>query len=541
MKLSDDLISQFAKLAVGSKAQTPQTQTFYATVTGDCKHVVIDGSSTPTPIYSYSGVDTDGNGDSIEISGSATTVGLRANDRVTVQIKDHHLIVTGNITNPSLDLQSDININGSTTETTKISQLGVVIADTIQTEILKAEEAFVERLDAVDANIDNLIAENIEISKTLTTTNGEITNLKATHTTITGTLEAANAEIDKLKATEADFRSLESDYADFVKTTTDELTAGTADIEKLKTDKLDVTWANIDYSNIDKAVLEEFYANTGLIENVVIQDGSITGHLVGVTIRGDLIETGTLVADKLVIKGEDGIFYKLNFEAGEFTDAEEVPTDGLHGSVIVAKSITAEKVNVSDLVAFDATVGGFHITDDSLYSGVKATIDNSTRGTYLGSDGQFAFGDTNNFIKFYKVTNANGEDVLDDEGNPIYKLDISADSILFGDGVKSSAADIKTLTEHVKIGTITDPETGDEKPCVELAEGDTSFKQVITNTKTLFMDGSNVGTEINTEGVHTDNITVDKEIRHNNQTGGFVWAFRSNGNYGLSWKKDVSS
>lgn len=532
MQLPTNLVAEFAKIIADSTPKESEIKTLYGTVSEDGKSINIDGSDGKilTPISDN------------ELIGFASTVDFKPDDRVSLEIKDHRIVITGNITDKSFNSNSNVTYKtGDEEKTTNIGNLDVLISEKIYAEVMGADSIFAEKLKAVDVEIDALKVKDANITGDLSAVNGEITNLKSQNTTITGELDAANGKIEHLTAAEGEFRTLESDYASFTVTTTEKLEAGEADIEKLKTDKLDVTWANIDYSNIDKAVLEEFYASTGLIENVVIQDGTITGHLVGVTIRGDLIETNTLVADKLVIKGEDGIFYKLNFEAGEFTDAEEVPTDGLHGGVIVAKSITAEKVNVTDLVAFDATIGGFHITDDALYSGVKATIDNSTRGTYLGSDGQFAFGDTTNFIRFYKVTNEAGEDVLDDEGNPIYKLDISADSILFGDGVKSSAADIKTLTEHVKIGTITDPETGDEKPCVELAEGDTSFKQVITNTKTLFMDGNNVGTEINTEGVHTDNMTVDKEIRHNNQTGGFVWAFRSNGNYGLSWKKDVSS
>lgn len=533
MQLPNNLIAQFAKLAVSSEPRESEIKTLYGTVSNGGTHVLIDGSTTPTPI-SYS----EGNLSSI--------VDLHDNDRVSLQIANHRVVITGNITNKSVTPNSKIEYTTEEgeTKTSTIANIDIVIAEKVQAEVVRANEVVAEDIKAVNADIVNLRAKDAEITGGLAATNADVTNLKAKHVEIDGDLEAVNAEIQNLKATDADFRTLESDYADFRETTTDTLEAGVADIEKLKTDKLDVTWANIDYSNIDKAILEEFYSTTGLIENVTIGDGTITGHLVGVTIRGDLIEANTLVADKLVIQGEDGLYYKLNFESGNFTDGEEVPTDGLHGSVIVAKSITAEKVAVSDLVAFDATIGGFTITDGSLFSGVKASVDNSTRGTYLDAEGQFALGDAFNYIKFYKLTDpTTGEPILDDSGEPIYKLEISADSILFGDGVKSSAADIKALTEHVKIGTIIDDETGDEKPCVELSEGDTDFKQVITNTKTMFMDGSGVGTKIDAEGVHTDNLSIDKELRHNNaeQTGSYVWAFRSNGNYGLSWKSEVNS
>lgn len=526
MALSYDLISQFAKLAVNDK-KTDHESTVYGTVKVDAngnKYVKLDGSEPDllTPLA-----------DDKQPTVDLTSTNVHDGDRVSVLIKNHTATVTGNISSPAARTGDIADIEDRVSQ---IHQFDVVIIERLQ-----ADEAYIQKLQTDKADVGDLNAatariDSLEVSKAsaveLNAAKAEITDLKTTK------LDAAVADvkyatIDKLDATTAEVTKLKAESVEV----TNKLTANNADIENLKTDKLDVTWANIDYSNIDKAVLEEFYAASGLIENVTVEDGTVTGRLVGVTIRGDLIEANTLVADKLVIQGEDGLYYKLNFESGNFTDAEEVPTDGLHGSVIVAKSITAEKVSVSDLVAFGATIGGFTITDDSLYSGVKASVDNSTRGTYLDSEGQFVVGDSFNYIKFYKLTDENGEEILDEDGEPIYKLEISADSILFGDGVKSSAEDIKALTEHVKIGTIVD-ENGDEKPCVELSEGDTDFKQVITNTKTMFMDGSRVGTEIDAEGAHTDNLTVDKEIRHNNidQTGSFVWAFRSNGNYGLSWK-----
>lgn len=522
MALSSELIAQFVKTTRDDK-KTPQETTVYGTIVYDNRfYVHLDGApeGVLTPI--------------------ATTSSVKADDRVTVMIKDHTATVTGNITAPSASSKDVENVASQVSEFEYVTAHKVTADDiqvtTAMIENLIAVTGKYSELEAVTAEIDILRTEFIE-GKTLKVEDidaivARIESIEADvgafDTIETDDLTAIDAEITNLKGYAASFT-----YISAIKADVKEL-----DAEKLSAEYADLKYVEIDFTNIDKAWMEEFYSRSGLIEYITAEGVSVTGHLVGVTIRGDLIEANTLVADKLVIQGEDGLYYKLNFESGNFTDAEEVPTDGLHGSVIVAKSITAEKVAVSDLVAFDATIGGFTITDDSLFSGVKASVDNSTRGTYIDSEGQFALGDAFNYIKFYKLTDpATGEPILDDSGEPIYKLEISADSILFGDGVKSSAADIKALTEHVKIGTVTD-ENGDQKPCVELSEGDTNFKQVITNTKTMFMDGSKVGTVIDTEGVHTDNLSVDKELRHNNanQTGSFVWAFRSNGNYGLSWK-----
>ena len=193
-------------------------------------------------------------------------------------------------------------------------------------------------------------------------------------------------------------------------------------------DQADIKYANIDFSNVNIANIEKFYAKSGIIEDIIVEEGKITGRLVGVTIVGDLIEANTLKADKLVVLGKDGLYYKLNTNGVSVT-AEQTNENSLNGSIITAKSITAEKVSVSDLVAFDATIGGFHISESSIYSGVKESVTNTTRGIYLDKDGQISFGDTDNFIRYYKATDGT------------YKLEISAANISIKSGGESSSLD----------------------------------------------------------------------------------------------------
>jgi hypothetical protein len=207
----------------------------------------------------------------------------------------------------------------------------------------------------------------------------------------------------------------------------------------LKSETADIKYANIDFSNIGKAAMEYFYAHSGLIKNVVVGDQQITGELIGVTIKGDLIEGNTIVADKLVIKGDDGLYYKLNTD-GMGVEAEQTEYNSLNGSIIRAKSITATKIAVDDLVAFGATIAGFNITDEAIYSGVKESALNTTRGIYLDKDGQLAFGDGNNYLRFYK----------DSSGR--YKLEISAESMNFsstGASVEDTINDINDKVDSV--------------------------------------------------------------------------------------------
>lgn len=237
--------------------------------------------------------------------------------------------------------------------------------------------------------------------------------------------------------------------------TADSILADSAKIKKLETEKIsatdaDLKYAKIDFANIDEAAMEYFYSKSGLIKNVTVGDQTITGELIGVTIKGDLIEGGTVKADKLVIKGEDGLFYKLNVDAlGETTaSSDKKYQNGLDGSAIIAKSITAEQISVKDLVAFGATIGGFKIGDDSIYSGVKSTVNNTTRGIYLDNDGQFSFGDNSNFIKFYKDTDGK------------YRLKISAESLEFGSSGSSVEEEISNLKDEISTQVIINSSQG---------------------------------------------------------------------------------
>lgn len=424
MSLSNDLISQFVK--VTNDKEEPKKESFcYGTIVEyeGTKYVKLDGSELLTPISS--------------------TADAKVDERVTIMIKNHQAIVTGNLSSPS-SRKADVDDLSD-----QISAFEIVIADKVDTSELNAERARIdtlvsdnvlirETLSANEASIETLESDNVTIKEKLTANEADIDSLKTTKLDAE-VADLTYATIEGLGATNASIHNLESDYGSFKSLSTDKFTAIEGNITDLDTKKLsaeqaDLKYANIDFSNIGEAAIEKVFADSGIIKDLVVSGGKITGELVGVTIKGDLIEGNTIKADKLVVKGSDGIYYKLNFEGGTFSEGEVVPTDGLHGSVIVADSITAEKISVDDLVAFGATIGGFHITNNSLYSGVKDTVNNTTRGIYLDNGGQIAFGDSNSYIKYYQDQNGD------------YKLEISAGSILIG----SSGKNVETIVDDAQ-------------------------------------------------------------------------------------------
>ena len=429
MALSNEIVSQFAKLTNGNK-ETEKEDILYGTVviSDGKKYVRLDGSNMDTPISS--------------------TTNIKANDRVMVMIKDHAAIVTGNITSPSADQESVDDLNNKTDDiSNQVTKFGIIVSYKISTEditslnatfeAMKAISGKFSELDAVTAEIETLQAKIASVeyldANDISAINAEIENIQANFGSFTGVttedLNAFNAEITNLTARVGNFTYVSTEVLNAMKATIRDL-----DTKKLSAEQADLKYANIDFSNIGEAAIEKVFADSGIIKDLVVSGGKITGELVGVTIKGDLIEGNTIKADKLVVKGSDGIYYKLNFEGGTFSEGEEVPTNGLHGSVIVANSITAEKISVKDLVAFGATIGGFHITNNSLYSGVKDTVNNTTRGIYLDNGGQIAFGDSNSYIKYYQDQNGD------------YKLEISAGSILIG----SSGKNVETIVDDAQ-------------------------------------------------------------------------------------------
>ena len=452
MALSQDLINQFGKL------MTPKEESKESTVNGTYKkvdgkeYVQIDGSEIWTPVNSV--------------------VEAKDGERVKVLLKNHTATITGNISSPSArsksvqDLKDEVDEQGNTIKQldNSIEQQGNSIIQInnnikqVKNDILQANNK-IDQQGNIVKQYDNKIKQQNDIIESINndvkSQDNKIESLGNTIkqqgdniTSINNTLVAQDNKItaqgndiqaqgNKIKAFDSDIKIINSAFKieDGVLTGLSEII-----VNELETNTLNAKYANIDFSNINYAAIEKVFSESGIIKDLIVSEGKITGELVGVTIKGDLIEGNTIKADKLVVKGEDGLYYKLNMDSlGEPTvSKDEKYQNGLDGSVIIAKSIVAEKVAVDDLVAFDATIGGFNISAHSIFSGAKASIDNTTRGIYMDDQGQINIGDSNNFLKYFK----------DSDG--IYKLLISAGSIeLGGSGktVEDEINDIKDITK----------------------------------------------------------------------------------------------
>ena len=516
MDLSRNIIKRYVQVASPEKI-TSNSETVYGTVVneGETLYVKIDGSNILTPVSS--------------------TIDIKADDRVLVLVKNHEATVIGSPSSPTARLEE---LNNLGTEVTKFKAVATsdLIAARADIDNLNANKLSVKDAELKYATIEKLDAENATINGKLTAYEASIEGLKADkidaseveakYATIES-LDAANANITNLKATKIDATTVETTYA-----TIENLEATNA-----KFTNLNAQYADIDFANIGEASIRNLFTKSGMIEHLTIKEANTTGALVAVTIKGDLIDANTLKADTLILRGDDGLYHKINLVAGTFTETEVIPDDKIHGSVIAANSITANQIYVTDLSAFGAKIGGFVIDDDSIHSDLKDSVNNLSQGIFLNSDGLMSVGDESNYIKFY-------EDETDESKK--YKLEISADSIKFNVGNDSKTMSdlveseqqlsnkidvVQEKTNYIYVGTDING-----KPYIELGDRNSRFKLKITNEEIQFAEDSEVPAYINNQKLMIEKAQVENELRF----GGFVWKERSNGNMGLTWEGETS-
>lgn len=482
MALSHEVVSQFAKL-VDNQPKKDEGVTVKGTykMIGDIEYVQLDGSDVLTPVESTVEAKT---GERVQVlikdhfatvTGNISSPAARSKDVKdladtvdeqgnTIQQMDNTIIQQGN---SIIQMNTSINQHETTINQheTKINQQGdqiVSINNTVITQgnsIEANHNAIIAQGNEIDSmnntitshgnsitsmnntlqQHDNRITQNsntiTQQGNTITQQGNKITEIDNTVQTQGNTIVAQGNTIDahgtQLTTHNSQITILNSGFV-----IQDGVLTGlsTAVINKLKSDTLDTGYAKIDFANIQMAAVQKLFTESGIINNLTVESGAITGELVGVTLKGDLIEAGTLVADKLVVLGNDGLYYKLNLQ-GSSIESEQTEYNSLNGSVITAKSITASKINVTDLVAFGATIGGFDISETSINTHLKDNIDSSENGLYLGSDGQMAIGNDINHIKYYKDENNN------------YILDVRLDKLYLGTSQQTADQQFQGMVE----------------------------------------------------------------------------------------------
>lgn len=164
-----------------------------------------------------------------------------------------------------------------------------------------------------------------------------------------------------------------------------ELVGGKADFDYVRANFADITLANIDTANINKAKVRDLFTEVGLIKQAVISEGHITGFLDAVQVNAASITAGTLIADRILLRGSNqSLVYALN-NFGELTSTQVNTIDGyvltdrtINADKIIAHSITANEITVENLIGANGWInlaqGTFNYGDALIWDGSRLTV-----------------------------------------------------------------------------------------------------------------------------------------------------------------------
>lgn len=267
-------------------------------------------------------------------------------------------------------------------------------------------------------------------------------------------------------------------------------------------------------------------------------------------------------------KGAADAAQKSADEAKEAADAAQGAVDGLAVRVTTAETdilknaeqirLSATRTEVETMLSGYSTTTKMNAAIELMANGITSTV-SSTYATKEAAEQASESATTangrldsaesiiqqlSNCIATF-VRDENGESMMTNTGNGWFFSMKETNENVTGlrealETLRTNAGDTRTaidilkqaLEDHGETLEYVTVTTYEDEPCIVLGESDSDFKLLITNTRIMFMNGSNVPTHINTDGLVTQNIKVECEIIQ----GGFAMVITDGGGWGLQWK-----
>jgi len=152
------------------------------------------------------------------------------------------------------------------------------------------------------------------------------------------------------------------------------LAVTTAKIAEAAITSAKIANAAVDTAQIALGAITTALIAQGAVGTAQIADASITSAKV-VSLNADVITSGTLATERLIITGADGLIYEINAEASGLSVQElqdQKYQEQINGTVIVARSITAQQIAAATITANEIVAAT--ITGDKI---AAATIEGS--------------------------------------------------------------------------------------------------------------------------------------------------------------------
>lgn len=245
-----------------------------------------------------------------------------------------------------------------------------VVADKVSVNYLEANYATITELDAVSARIDKIVTSEVTVEY-LEANYAKMKDVEANFATI----DLANVKDASIKSAMIDAGAVKTVQiadgsitdAKIVELTANKITAGTLSVERLE---LVGSTSSIVYALNNSGELVSENVNT--LDGDVLTDRTITADkLVANSITANEIASKTITANEIL--------------ANTITSAE-LAAGSVTADILAAGSVTAEKISVTDLLALNATIGGFTIGDKYLANGTT-TLGTTEKSVYVGLDG----------------------------------------------------------------------------------------------------------------------------------------------------------
>lgn len=363
MSLSNELISQFAKITNDKKTSRIDEVTLYGEVVkcDDSICVKFDGSEELTPVTTVAEKDEEGNITNFKYGAASVKTG----DRVSVVLKNHSATITGNLTDPPMG-RAEVKVNDDS------------IVATVDNKVKVQIDAMGVRIDNFEAGV-NLSLNNmgVQITGLTTITNG----LSNGTTTIDGAcIKTGTIDADRLNLTGAiAFGDLSSDVQNGInsaKTAADNAQS-TANNAQSTANSAEST-ANSAWTKADSA------------ENAVDDlDSTISGWTYGNTtyINGAKIMTGTVMASSLQ-GGEVILLDEYELTAATFTPTGASSYNG--AKLLITTGAFEVDARYGDIYLESGDKRSIHISDDVACSGDfrprDATSNSLGTARYMWSD-----------------------------------------------------------------------------------------------------------------------------------------------------------
>lgn len=274
--------------------------------------------------------------------------------------------------------------------------------------------------DVINVTFSGLSCMGVGNVSSPSATTGQVTKVANESATAIAGVMSGILQIRRLIADKITTGELDAEIARILNASID-----TATVNTLNNMYANVNLANIVAADVDMAVIKDLVAESGLFQDLVITgDGTITGKLGAVLVDGDTARFSNIYADALKLLGPDGLYHALNMaglsegEAQVLIDQYGESLDGgLHGSHIIAESVTATQIDVTSLIAamlltefvqvgasagthieaqgdrfsfFQGGSGWGTLTDDYLYQIVENPVGNPfSNGWYELVDGEY--------------------------------------------------------------------------------------------------------------------------------------------------------